>query len=218
MSWWPHLRAGLIGLHVVAVTVVALPAPVGGMDRRLWADPTVQAEFRAWRGRLAAVGVELSAAEFEDRLFGAASGLMAARSAAIAPFEPYYDHFGTWQSWRMFVAPHTHPSRLVVEVRRDGAWAEVFRERSPTATWMRPVLAQDRVRSAIFRYAWPNYKSSYKRFARWVAERALADHPGADAARVRFERQASPTPTQARAGEEPEISSAQLFELKAADL
>jgi hypothetical protein len=218
MSWWPHVRAGLVVLHVVAITLVALPAPVGGMDRRLWADPTVQAEFRAWRGRLAAVGLELSAQEFEDRLFDAAAGLMDAREAVIAPFVPYYDHCGTWQSWRMFVAPHTHPSRLVVEVQRDGAWEEVFRERSSTATWMRPILAQDRLRSAIFRYSWANFKGSYKRFARWVSERALADHPGAQAARVRYERQASPTPEQARAGVEPEISSAQVFVLKAADL
>ena len=49
---WPHIRALLISVHVLAVILGALPAPSGGMKRGAWRDPTVQDEFAAWRGRL----------------------------------------------------------------------------------------------------------------------------------------------------------------------
>lgn len=201
---WPQVRAGLVALHLVAIGLMALPAPVGGLDRRTWRDPTVQAEFAVWRERLGALGVELTPRAFEDALFQGASGLMAAREVALAPFDPYYRTCGTWQSWRMFVAPHTHPGRLVVEVHDDAGWREVFVERSDEARWLATVFQQDRVRSAIFRYSWPSFKGPYGKFVDWIAGRAAADFPDADRVRVSYRKVATPSPADVRAGNEPE--------------
>jgi hypothetical protein len=198
---WPHLRAAFFLFHVVAVTLLALPAPSGGMDRRTWSDPTVKAEFDAWRGRLAAIGVELDARSFEDQLFASASAFMDLRAQVLAPFKPYHLYFGTWQSWRMFIAPHTHPTRLEIAVREGEAWRTVFFERSAEATWMRDVLDNDRMRSALFRYAWKNYASTWKEFGGWVAQRAAEDFPDADAVRLRYYRTTTRSAAEVRAGE-----------------
>jgi hypothetical protein len=214
-GWWPHARAALIGLHLFAITAMALPAPAGGLDRRTWAEPTVQAEFASWRARLASVGLQTDAATFEDNLFATMSAFMSARDVVLRPFHPYYAWCGTWQSWRMFIAPHTHPARLEIAVREGGAWRVVYLERSDEAIWRRDTFDQDRMRSAIFRFSWPNYQPSYKRFAGWVARNAAVDFPDADQVRVRFFRSTTRTPEQVRAGaaEEGEWTLVQIQKL-----
>jgi hypothetical protein len=44
---WPHIRTVLVTLHLIAITLLALPAPEGGMDRQSWQNPTVQEELHA---------------------------------------------------------------------------------------------------------------------------------------------------------------------------
>ena len=44
-SAWAHIRTLFIAVHLLAITLMALPAPSGGMSRSAWKDPTVQAEF-----------------------------------------------------------------------------------------------------------------------------------------------------------------------------
>jgi hypothetical protein len=203
---WPHLRAFLIAAHVVAIVLMALPAPGGGMNRASWADPTPQAEFKIWNSRLGAVGYELSDKEFEDRLWDLAVEFMKVRDGVLDPFDPYYRWCGTYQSWRMFVAPAIFPDRLWIEVHENGEWKPVFVERSWTYTWLWVQLGQDRMRSATFRYAWKPYKKTYVQFADWIAAQAARDFPNADKVRTKYEQGASPTPQQARAGIEPETS------------
>lgn len=212
-AWWPHLRAVLILVHLVAVTALALPAPGGGMDRRTWREPTVQAEFAAWRARLLAFGVVVEPKAFEDALWAGSVALMDARSKVLAPFQPYYDLTGTHQSWRMFVAPHLHPARLHIDVRRGGEWSPVFIERDDTAVWKRSVLDNDRLRSFIFRLSWPNYRSSYRAFVTWVGDRAAEDFPDADAVRVRFATARTLTPQEVLRGVEPKVQFTQVQEV-----
>jgi hypothetical protein len=213
-----HARAAFIALHLVAVTLVALPAPVGATNRATWKEPTVQAELAVWRSRLASVGVDLEPDAFEDALHAWAVDLLEVRAAVLTPFLPYYRYAGTSQSWRMFVAPHTHPARLEVAVERGGAWVTVFRERDPEATWNRRVFTQDRARSLIFRLSWANYRSEYVAFAEWVGRRAAVDFPDATKVRVRFMKRETPSAAEARAGEgEPEKpTQARTITLKAA--
>lgn len=198
MSAWPQVRAALIALHLVAITLMALPAPVGGMNRKAWAEPTVQAELDAWAARL---GVDRDT--FEDQLWDVASAVMTVRTAALKPFRPYYRLCGTHQSWRMFVAPHVYPSRLQVRVRTGKDWQTVYEVRSAEHAWHREQLDTDRMRSAVFRYGWTTYEPTYRQFAKWLADQALADFPDADEVQVRFVKARTPTPEQARAGEEP---------------
>jgi hypothetical protein len=205
VGWRDSLRAAFIALHVVAITLIALPAPVGATNRATWKEPTVQAELAVWRGRLAWLGFPSEPAAFEDALHARAVELLAVRTALLTPFLPYYRYAGTSQSWRMFVAPHTHPARLEVAVERDGAWTTVFRERDATATWNRRVFEQDRARSLLFRMSWANYRTEYIALADWIGRQAAADFPDATKVRVRFMKRATPSAAAVRAGEgEPE--------------
>jgi hypothetical protein len=201
-----HLRTAFVLFHVLAVWVMAFPAPSGGMVRSTWKDPTVQAEFEAWRERLAGWGWQTTPEGFEDGLWALASAWMDVRAGLLVPFSPYYDCCGTWQSWRMFVAPHVYPTRLHVDVHTAEGWQPVFAERSDAHTWLRPVFDHDRMRSATFRYAWSKYARSYGELVRWLAKRAAADFPAADQVRVRYLRGRSPTPEEVRAGVTPETS------------
>ena len=202
---WPHLRAVLVLLHLFAVVAVAVPAPQGGMDRRAWDEPTVQAEFAAWGARLRSWGVPWTDPELEERLWTFATHYMGAREALLAPIRPYNRYLGTGQSWRMFVAPHRQPSRLEVAVQNGDAWQVVYLQTRPGEDWLETLLEHDRTRSVLFRYAWPAYRGRYKRLATWLARRALADFPDTSAVRVRWLRQRSPSPAESRAGSLPPL-------------
>lgn len=203
---WIRVRAALIALHVFAVVAMAVPSPEGGLNRSAWKDPTVQGEFAAWTGRLNAVGVQVGQAELEEWAWGFAQGWERTRGAVLAPFMPYYRYCGTWQSWRMFVAPHRYPARLHIDVRRGGAWEPVFVERSAEHTWRRHQLDHDRMRAAIFRYGWRHFRKAYNTFATWVAARAAEDFPDATEVRLRFWKYRTASPEEVRTGTEPEGS------------
>lgn len=178
----------------------------------------MQAELQGWRSALGSAGWEMDQDTFEDLLYGAASRMMGVRDAVIAPMKPYFIYCGTWQSWRMFVAPHTSPARLAVEVERGGAWETVFQERSDEHTWRRYLFEQDRMRSVIFRYSWPNFRTSWQELARWIGRAAAEDFPDAERVRVRFYKAASASPQQVMAGEAPEGRWVQTWEEDAASL
>jgi len=200
---WPHIRALLISVHVLAVILGALPAPSGGMKRGAWRDPTVQDEFAAWRGRLAAVGVEVDAQAFEDQLWAFATRFMAVRGVVLKPFGPYYRHFGTLQTWRMFVAPHRYPARLHIDIFENGRWVNVYEEQHPGPDWKQHLLEQDRFRSALFRYSWASYERSYRQLAAWIAKAAAVDYPEATAVRLRWFKYKTLPPAAAAAGATP---------------
>ena len=98
------------------MTLQALPAPGGGMNKRDWASPTVQGEFQAWTTRLNRWGVSITQQELEQNLWDVAIQFMRIRRQAFAPYFGYSQNAGTWQSWRMFVAPHRYPSRLHIDI------------------------------------------------------------------------------------------------------
>lgn len=200
---WAQLRAALVALHVAAVVLAAVPAPEGAMRRSAWQDPTVQDELRAWAERLRGLGLELSDAAFQERLWQVAARYTAARRAALAPFQPYYRYLGVHQSWRMFVAPHRYPSRLHIEVREGQTWRTVYVARAPDQAWLGEVLDNHRMRSALFRYAWPQYGRTWRELGDWVAARAAVDFPTASHVRLRYWKQRTPSPQEARAGREP---------------
>ena len=186
------------------VCVAALPAPVGGMNRSAWKEPTVQAEFDAWHARLVALGLSLDRKDFEDRLFSLGRTWLGARRSLLSAAVPYQRHLGTEQSWRMFVAPHTHPASLSVDVRENGVWRAVYVQLDPERDWRAATFEHHRFRSALFRYSWPNFQGAFGELAAWAAVEAAADFPAADAVRLRWYRQRSPRPEELRAGVVPE--------------
>lgn len=203
-SWLPHLRAAFVLFHLAAVILMAVPAPAGGMKKAAWQDPTVQAEFAVWVNRFNALGAELTPAEFEQRLWDFSVGFMDARNAVLKPFRPYYHWCGTWQTWRMFIAPHRFPARLEIDLSEErGEYRTLYAARSDEHTWLRPQLDHGRMRAAMFRYGWSSYGRSWEQFADWAAVRAAAEFPEAEHLRLRMWKYKTPTPAQVRAGEEP---------------
>ncbi|MCB9797578.1 MAG: hypothetical protein H6741_33230 [Alphaproteobacteria bacterium] len=190
----PHLLGAFVLYHLVAVTLMAIPAPGGGMNRSTWKDPTVQGEFEVWAERISGWGYEISVAELEERLWDFAKAYMEVRRTALTPFVPYYTYTGSTQSWRMFVAPHRYPARLEILVEEGGEWRTVYRARDPEADWLGTQLDHDRLRSAIFRFPWPPYRGSYESFVRWLTPRIAEDFPQASRARVQFIKYRTPSP------------------------
>jgi hypothetical protein len=196
-----HLAVLLVGIHLVAITLQALPSPNGGLQRADWAQPTVQGELSAWAGRLQAVGVALTPSDLEEGLFSVAVKYARWHQAVIAPFQPYYRYAGTTQSWRMFVAPHRYPSRMQVRIYEGTTWQVVYEERHPTARWMGTALDHDRFRAAIFRYGWgQKYPRQFADLVAWLQVYAARDFPEATRLEVRFLGGKTPSPEEARAG------------------
>ncbi len=193
-----------MAFHLVAITLMALPSPQGGMRRSAWKDPTVQTEIQAWSNRLERFGMSLEPGELEDRLWHFARRYEEVRVKVLTPFRPYYTYMGCAQSWKMFVAPHRFPARLVMDVKEDGEWREVYRARDGEHRWLATVLDHDRMRSAVFRFGWRSYRRSYRQFADWAASRARVDFPEATHIRLRFHRRPTPSAAAIRAGEIPE--------------
>lgn len=197
---WPQIRAALIALHVIAITLLALPAPDGGMDRETWKNPTVQEEFKNWTQTLNACGLDITQQELEDRLWAASQTYMDARSDVLQPFLPYYNYCGTFQAWRMFVGPHRYPAVLHIDVSEGGVWRPVYIERDAHHRWLGRQLDSYRFRATLFRLGWPAYEGEFDHFARWVGRQAARDFPDADRVRVRLYRSRTRSPQEVRAG------------------
>jgi len=207
-GWVAQGRAVFVMVHLIAVILMAIPAPAGGMKKNAWADPTVQAEFAAWTARFNALGAGITQEEFEAQLWEFALGFMKVRTEVLKPFQPYYHWCGTWQTWRMFIAPHRYPAQLHIEVMEgsggtDREWKTVYVARSSEHDWLKAQLDQERMRSAMFRYGWSSYRRTYGEFADWVARRAAVEFPEASLVRLRMWKQRTRSPEEVREGVEP---------------
>lgn len=207
-------RALFVALHLALVTFMAMPSVGGGMNRQAWKQPTVQGEFRAWSERLGRWGLDLPPDELEARAWDFAVGYERGRARVLRPFRGYFEVLGTWQSWKMFVAPHRYPARLEIHVRTPGEdWRPVYVARSDEHEWMRRWLDHDRFRAAVFRYAWDHYRGTRRQFADWVADRAAVDFPEAAQVRVSFVRYRTPSPEEVRSGIAP-VEERELIEIR----
>ncbi|MEQ1503273.1 MAG: hypothetical protein ABMB14_13635 [Myxococcota bacterium] len=170
------------------------------MNRTAWRQPTVQGEFAAWTARLNGFGIAITTPELEELLWAFAERYEGWRAVVLAPFDPYFLYCGTWQSWKMFVAPHRFPGRLEIEVDRGSGWEPAYVARSREHAWMASWLDHDRFRAATFRYAWEMYKTPRAQFADWVAVQAREAFPDARRVRVSFVRYRTRSPEEVRAG------------------
>jgi hypothetical protein len=197
---WPHIRATLVLAHVAGVLLLALPSLRAALDRSAFHDPTVQAELEAWALRFRSLGFDAGAGELEERAYGIAVAWARTRETLVAPFEPYRRYVGIRQPWVMFVAPQRYPARVEVEIEEAGRWRTIFRERSAEHAWRRELFDHDRLRAALFRYAWDAYGATYRELAEWIGTEVAKDFPSADRVRVRMFRFRTPSPEEASAG------------------
>jgi hypothetical protein len=207
-SPFQHLLGVFVVLHVVAITLMAAPAPSGGMARSAWKDPTVQAEFAAWTVRLNQLGIDVTAAQVEDQAWEVATAVMSKRRAMLAPFMPYYTYMGTWQSWRMFVAPHRFPSRLSIDIshsegRQTATWEPLYVARDRKLNWHADQLDHDRMRAAVFRYGWKSYRRAYREFGVWTARQVAQEQADIKWIRIRLYRFETASPDQVLTDQRP---------------
>ena len=180
---------------------MALPSAHGIRVRSAWADPTVQDEFKAWRGALTATGHEIDAESFEDALWESTARYQAVRRRLGAALRPYRSCCGTGQSWRMFSAPHRHPSRLAIDLEFHRVWERVYTARSPEESWRAAQFDDVRLRTAVFRYGWLHERRGYQGLVRWITRQAAVDFPDATRVRVQFLKARSPTPEELAKGQ-----------------
>lgn len=204
---WARLRWHLLGVfviyHIAAVVLQALPDPGGTFSRQAWRDPTVQQEFAVWSRWLSANGYAITPRQLEDRLWVLANQLATIRRAVVRPFFAYGHYVGVRQPWRMFVAPHRFPTTLEVAIREGGEWRTIFADRSDEHTWRRDLFDHDRMRAAIFRYGWPNYRGVYGELALWISREVARDFPAATEVRVRMLKRRTPSPDEVKAAKIP---------------
>ena len=207
-----HLVALYVLYHLTSMVVGSIPATSGVMRRSYWRDATVQDEFAAWSARLTRVGLTIPPAELQEKAWRLSGWWGRMRERAMTPFGRYQNLTGTYQPWRMFVAPHRYPTRLRIEARRaDGGWVDID-VLGPTGQPGRRALLRDvRVRSMLFNHYWGTNAGDFRRLATWLAKRARADHPEARAVRVRTVQHRSPTPAEARDGHASPVETARTI-------
>ena len=199
---WPHARAAFVLFHLLMIFLVAFPAPVGGLDRALWKDPTAQQEFASWSKLF-----HVDQAAFEEFLYQAAVTYMQGRDAVIRPFVRYVGWTGCDQPWRMFVGPQRYPSRFQIQVHRKDQpaeeWETLFEEHSPKHRWHADLFNEERLRSQIFRWTWPSFSGEYQVACAYLARLEFSEDPTAADLRCRFWHTQSPSPEQVRSHSEP---------------
>jgi hypothetical protein len=195
----PHALAAFVLFHVVAMLVLAIPAPSAARDKRAWRDAAVQAELRLWANSL---GVEPKA--LEGALWTLATTWFELRGTLAKPFDRYARALGTRQGWSMFAAPDRFPARLEIAVRdgKDAPWTLVYRSRDDVYAWQRPLFDHDRVRKILFYQSWPGRQALQRRFEAAVAVLAARDFPNATHVRVARIKLTSQSPAERAQGQE----------------
>jgi hypothetical protein len=183
--YWPHVRAVLVALHLLAVVILSIPSSAALTNRRGWESSNAKAEFRNWATRLQRVGWDVTPEQFESKLWAVNVAIGKWRDRVAWPFGHYARLTGARQGWQMFATPQKVPAELHVDVLVDGQW-------------------QPLVRQQLGRFARTFYPDRYEAVARWFATAAARDFPEATGVRVRLWRYASLPPEQVLAGRVPE--------------
>jgi hypothetical protein len=200
-----QLRAVLVGLHLLAVLLMSIPAPAG-MSRQTLQEENIQANFRDWSDLAKGLGINLEAAKIEELSFTWGTRVLGVRNKALAPFRPYYKYAGTNQRWQMFGYLNRTPGRIEVATcdkinkrlcaKQDWDWRFIMG--SDEADWLRPRMEQERIRAIVSSFAWKKRKGHYNALGRWLAAQAAEDFPDAKTLRVRMGTLQIPPPARLR--------------------
>ncbi|MCH9686875.1 MAG: hypothetical protein K0V04_35905 [Deltaproteobacteria bacterium] len=200
---WPHIRAVLIGLHVLSLAVLSLPNASAVHDRRRWRTANAQADLEQWTKRLQGWGFDTDKRRLAQSLWSIGGAYLTVQRPIVTPFAWYARVSGSRQGWHMFASPQRHPAELHVEIERDGAWVLIYRPHSDEHAWNREQFEHNRFRKFLGRFARGFIQSDYEHTARWVAARAAADHPAATQVRVRLYRYQTLPPAAVVSGGKP---------------
>lgn len=180
-------RAALLTVVVFVHLVLAAPVPhvVTVNDLRKEAS---KRELRAWSERLGAVGIALGPEELGVEVRRWTGWIGGTHRALKAPYSRVRRWTGTSQGWALFAVPAAHPPRFEIRIRRKGSrdGETVFLHLDPEHDWWRERLVYRRLRG-LWNEAGHGRRPSgvYRRFARWIADRAFEEFPDATFVTVR---------------------------------
>jgi hypothetical protein len=200
---WPHVRAALVGLHVLSLVVLSLPNEGAVHDRRRWQTANARADLRQMAERLTAWGWPTDEHQLARTLWSTGDAYLQVQRPLAAPFVGYAKLTGSRQSWQMFASPQRHPAELHVDLEQDGRWQPLYRPHTDAYAWNRRHFEHNRFRKFLGRFARGFVRSHYEQTARWIATRAAREHPEASRVRVRLWRYSTLPPERVRAGEQP---------------
>jgi hypothetical protein len=208
------LRGLFVAFHLVAITLIAFPNPGQRSDAE-WDNPTTWGEMADWSQRLRSWGFEVTPEGLHAWARNFTGDYMSVRTRLLAPFSPYYEYCGTYQSWHMFVGVNRLPTRLYVELEEDGVWRPIYVERDPRYTWRGSWLAHSRLRPVLFSLGMQESKERYRQLVSWLAGLAARDYPGATRLRVSFYQFPHvPTPEEVREDRIPRGRFVQVLEVE----
>lgn len=198
--WWPHVRAALLALHIVAILLLSFPGSSKLGDKRRWKERRTQTQLALWAERLRGWGMEMSNEEFEAELWDLAQTYLRVRGVVTAPFEPYANFAP--QGWGMFKAPPKEPTAFRIAVQADGRWLIVHDSRERDLAYLAHMLGNNRFRKQLGRTA--RDPVLFEQLATWLARRTFDDHPDISVVRISIERTSSLPPEQLASGTEPQ--------------
>jgi hypothetical protein len=171
-----QLRAAFVLFHVVAITVMSIPAPVGGMNAARWSTPAGKREIHGWAEAVRAVGLDVSDQALRDFVWNAGNAWLSFRNDVVAPFRPYLVHTGSRQSWRMFSMVAHEQGRFAVYLDR-GRGREPLFVTYEHEVWRRGELRQERTRTILGDFYGRESKRVWNGFVDRLADWAREDFP-----------------------------------------
>jgi len=192
--------------HVVAITLMALPAPPGNLKQL--SSGQGQAQLADWAATFRGAGLDVSDEAFEAWVRDAAGTWGAAHAAALDPLTPYYRLTGTRQSWRMFSVVSRRPTAVEIHVLKGDAWERVYATGEAGAQWRSRQLDQERVRAFQTGFLNLSRQGDYRNFVhRWVAPSLFEDDPEVSSVRVQLRRSRSLAPARVRGGDRASVKT-----------
>lgn len=201
---WPHLRAALILLHLFAIVLMAIPAPVGADRASNYENPQARRELAQIADTLGRIGVEVTDEQIAAFSLGLSKRVMALRHVALTPFRPYYSLFGTRQGYRMFSGVALYGHRLHVQVEEVGEWRTLYLARDREHSWRGAAWDNELSRSMLYRYSDKRYLRRYNAITEYIAREVAVDYPLATRVRISWLHGPLQSPAEARAGQWPE--------------
>jgi hypothetical protein len=183
---WRDVRAALIAVALVPHLVWALPIQPALTEEKLQ-TPLRQRELAEWSATLGRLGVDLPPDELGDTMITLTGRAAGVHRTLKAPFRPLQRLFGLNQSWPLFGAATTHPTRLTVEVVRGGRAQVWFRRLDDEHRWLHQRFRYRRLRGIYDLPPAGRTTAAYRQFADGVAGWAFEADPEATEVRVYLE-------------------------------
>jgi hypothetical protein len=197
-----QLRAAFVLFHVVAITIMSIPAPVNGMNEKQWSTPAGRRELHGWADVVRSVGLDVTDDAFRQFVWEVGNSWLSFRNDVVAPFRPYLIYTGSRQSWRMFSMVEHEEGRLAVYLERNGTREPLF-VTYEHEVWRRAQLRQERTRTILGDFYAQDSKRSWSGFVDRLADWAREDFP--DGERLVVELGIRPTPAPGEAPEPYEV-------------